>query len=89
LGIIQEEYEEDGLLVVMIMLDGTPADAAALAEEAKLSIPVLVDPQQKAFDRWDPQLRTPDTAFIKPGMEVHMTGATWHPALIEEVLGLE
>jgi hypothetical protein len=89
LGIIQDEYQDDGLLVMMVMLDGTPEAAAALAEEAKLDIPVLVDPQQEAFGRWDPQLITPDTTFIKPGMEVHMTGATWHPALIEEVLGLE
>ncbi len=71
---------------MMVMLDGTPETAAALAEEAGLSIPILSDPQQKAFGRWDPQLATPDTAFIKPGMEVHMTGVTWYPALIEEVL---
>jgi peroxiredoxin len=67
----------------MVMYDSTAADAKALADEKGLSFPILSDPSQEVFGRWDPSTTVPSSTILDRGVVVAEVGIAWYQSLLE------
>ena len=71
---------------MMVMYDGDPSEVVALAEEQGLTFPILVDPGNEVFGRWDPKRITPSTTLIAKGAVVQAIDTQWYNDMIEEMV---
>jgi peroxiredoxin len=78
-----EEYGPDGFIPLMVMYDTTPSEAGLYADEKNLGFPILSDPDQEVFGRWDPSITVPSSTILDRGAVVAEVGTTWYQSLIE------
>lgn len=71
---------------MMIMMDGSPDQNLAFANEYDLNFPILSDMNMEVFDVWDPIYKTPSTTLIERGAVVHSIDETWHTTLLENLI---
>ncbi len=71
---------------MMVMVDGSPDQNRALADELGLTFPVLSDTRMELFDRWDPSGETPSGTFLERGSVVSEIDVIWYPGMIEELV---
>ena len=67
----------------MVMYDSTPTEAKAFADEYNLTFPILSDPSQVVFSRWDPSVTVPSTTIIDRGVVIAEIDTTWYQSLLE------
>lgn len=67
----------------MIMYDSSAAEAKALADEKGLTFPILSDPSQEVFGRWDPSVTVPSSTVLDRGAVVSDVGIAWYQSLLE------
>jgi peroxiredoxin len=67
----------------MVMYDTTPAEAKLYADEKNLSFPILSDPSQEVFGRWDPSITVPSSTIIDRGAVVAEVETAWYQSLLE------
>ena len=80
---MHQQYGPDGFIPIMVMYDTAPADALAYAESKNLSFPILSDPAQEVFARWDPTVTVPSSTILDRGAVVAEVGTAWYQDKIE------